>query len=269
MKQKIFTALFVVAFLLGPAHAQLGSQSFPSIDFTDDTLSDAELEAAETSFSNPGMLPDHPLYVFKQVKERFDLFLAFDKDAKAKLHLTFAQKRLSEARELVARNKTRVAEASLAAYKEELSQFSGAASSSLAAEGRMVLEKSAIVISSLIEKAPEQATPALQAVLNASLEEKEKIQRNKKARESEARIEIPKTTTTIAAPREKTPSTTLDKPATEEKPQQETGPAKEEPPAEKETKEGKKDKEDKPAPKSITIQTTLQPEQRVTVALPL
>lgn len=176
MKNTAFAAviLFIIA---SPAYAShLGAQSFPSVDFTDDTVTLAEMDLAETEFSNPGLLPDSPFYFLKRITENVRLLFTFDPEDKAKLHLDFAKTRLVEAKALIARNKTAVD--AINEYNKELETFGniskgiGTNVSALARESEDSLEKSSLVLSLVLEKAPQQAKPALEQALNNSIEKK-------------------------------------------------------------------------------------------------
>lgn len=167
-------AVCAVFFLgaLAPVSAQLGAQSFPRIDFSDDIVTDAEIDIAETEFSDPGMLPDHPFYFLKRLGEGIQSFLTFEKEGKARLHLSFAKTRLAEAKKMIEQNKPEEARAALDAFGSELENFplpNASASSE-------VLEKSIIVLGVVMEKAPEEARPALERAFNRSVEKKAGVQ---------------------------------------------------------------------------------------------
>src|SRR3989344_6026169 len=93
-------AILAIAF---PVHAQLGSQSFGTTDFSDTEVTESELQAAESSFEDAGMLPDNPFYGFKRLGEGLRLAFTFDGKGKEKLHLEFAKTRLAEAKKLAER----------------------------------------------------------------------------------------------------------------------------------------------------------------------
>jgi hypothetical protein len=63
--------------------------------------------ALETSYQNdyvlpyPGMLPDHPLYLVKMIRDRIREWTAFSPESKAELYLVLANKRIGAAQVLV------------------------------------------------------------------------------------------------------------------------------------------------------------------------
>ena len=57
----------------------------------------------------PGLLPDHPLYWLKMVRDRVRLWLAFNQTKKAELLLLYADKRLGAAKALAEGNKVALA----------------------------------------------------------------------------------------------------------------------------------------------------------------
>lgn len=166
--------MVVILSSVSPVYA-LGSQSFPVINYNDDVLTDAEIEAAETTFSDAGILPDNPFYFLKRFAEGIRLFFTFDGESKAKLHLDFAKTRLAEAKKLADGKKTESVNNSLAEFNKELNEFETASKgigknvSSLVKEGEEVLLKSRIVLGLVAEKVPESARPAIAQAINNSI----------------------------------------------------------------------------------------------------
>ena len=163
-------SLLIAIFLVSPAYAQLGSQSFPKIDSGSRVSSEAELELAETTFSDPGLLPDHPFYFLKQFKEKVQLIVTFDEKEKTKLHLKLAKTRLAEAKVLLGKNKTKEAEESVKDFSMEIEQVSGSNIPGVHNQSQDVLRKSSVVLESILERADEHAKPAIEKALNKSIE---------------------------------------------------------------------------------------------------
>ncbi len=182
--RKIIVPLLVCVLLFSTIYAQEAEAT------------EAEIESAETEFSNPGLLPDHPLYFFKKIKERVQLFLVFDDEGKAKLHLHLAKTRLAEAKRLIEKNKTMEAEDILEEYNLELERFEvrhkgiGRNVSTLVKESENVLQKSRIVLELVLAKAPEQARPGLERALNNSIEKEVRLKFRLENATEEERIEI-------------------------------------------------------------------------------
>lgn len=160
----------IVMLLVSTAYAQLGSQAFPKTDSGSRVSSEAELELAETTFSEPGILPDHPFYFLKQFKEKVQLIVTFDEKEKTKLHLKFAKTRLAEAKVLLDKNKTKEAEESVKDFGREIEQVSGRNISEIHNQSQDVLRKSSVVLESILERVDEHAKPAIEKALNKSIE---------------------------------------------------------------------------------------------------
>ena len=178
-KRRICIAImpFLIAILLvSPAYAQLGSQSFPKTDSGSGVSSEAELELAETTFSEPGLLPDHPFYFLKQFKEKIQLIVTFDEKEKTKLHLKLAKTRLAEAKVLLDKNKTKEAEESVKDFSREIEQVSGRNISGVHNRSQDVLRKSSVVLESILERVDEHAKPAIEKALNKSIEKSVRLE---------------------------------------------------------------------------------------------
>lgn len=170
MKKTIMFVIALAAFALPNAFADnLGSQSFGhDVNFQDSVITQAELELAG-SLPEPGILPDHPLYFLKRAGERVRLFLAFNDEDKASLHLNFAKLRLAETMKMAGKNKT--VDNVVGEFNMELNR-----TRNLSKEPRLmkevgdIAERSAIMLAQVLEKAPESAKPAIERALNNSIE---------------------------------------------------------------------------------------------------
>ncbi len=70
----------------------------------------------------PGLLPDHPLYWLKMVRDRAQLIITTNKDAKAERLLLYADKRLGAAWALIEGNKTALGVSTLTKAEKYLDQ---------------------------------------------------------------------------------------------------------------------------------------------------
>ncbi len=163
-----------------PIFAQVDLQSYQNPNsITNTTVSD--IEAAETEFSNAGLLPDNPFYFLKTIKEKIQLFLTFNKEGQAKLHLDYAKTRLAEAKKLIEKNKTEELNSTLEYFNSELANFESSTKgigknvSALVKESEDVLEKSRIVLELVREKVPDSARLAIEKAINNSIEKKVRI----------------------------------------------------------------------------------------------
>lgn len=164
--------LFIAIVLTIPAYAQLGSQSFGKSNFSNGTITKAEIEAAATTFSNPGILPDNPFYFFKRAKENIQLFFTFSAEDRAKLHLELAKTRLAEAKSLIEQNK--LATVPINDFNNEVREFNlsfngiGRNVSAIARESQDIFKKSTIVLNFVLSKTPEQASTGIKRAINVT-----------------------------------------------------------------------------------------------------
>lgn len=153
----LLAALTVVS----PVWAQLGSQSFPAVDFLDESTTRQEIEIAQASLPDPGILPDSPLYFLKRLAEGIREALTFDNGKKAALHLEFAKMRLSEAKTLSDGAKNDEAVKTVREFSSEIEK----AANDNAAAGQdesptkniVELRKNIVVLTAISEKVPEPA----------------------------------------------------------------------------------------------------------------
>ncbi len=124
-----------------------------------------------------GILPDSPLYVFKKMFESLDLFLTFDKAAKAEKYLKYAELRLAEAKEMVNKGKPEYVDKLLEEYEDKLEKANEIArvAQQIGKNVSKVVELVAIattvhldVLENVHEKVPEQAKPAIERAMEFS-----------------------------------------------------------------------------------------------------
>lgn len=127
---------------------------------------------------DPLLLPGHPFYFFKQARERFEGWFAFNDVKKTLFFLKQAERRLNESRALLDRGKEELAEKNLNKYGDAL-QKAIAKSSEVEARGgkdaQEVAEKVSeaalkhqSVLLSVYERVAESARPAIEKAMEAS-----------------------------------------------------------------------------------------------------
>ena len=140
----------------------------------------------ETELPDPGLTPDSPFYFLETIAEAIGTFFTFGDLKKAERHAALAAERLSEARAVVEKGKPEFAEKTLERYEMQLEK------SMAMAEKAMTKEKDAEkameivakagkttsrhleVLAEVYEKVPEEAKPAVENAMKASVKEHEK-----------------------------------------------------------------------------------------------
>jgi hypothetical protein len=128
--------------------------------------------------AKPWLLPDNPFYPFQRVIERIQLMLTFDPEAKARLHLQFAERRLAELNEEIAKNQTQYMKGLYNDYEIEINE-TGKEVNATKGLGRNVTElaehvsnatyKHVLVLERVLEKVPDQAKPSIEHAINVSI----------------------------------------------------------------------------------------------------
>lgn len=134
-------------------------------------LSQEDLPAA-------GTLPDSPFYGFKIFGERVRLWLTFNETERAILKLQLAEVRLAEFKNLMSKNETRLAERVGIQYESDMDEVNNYVNRS-ATQGKNVTElaehvsnrtyKHILVLQRILEKAPDEAKPTIERVINKSI----------------------------------------------------------------------------------------------------
>ncbi len=148
-----------------------------------------ETAAEDLLGTQAGDTPDSWTYGFKRFFENVQLWLTFDNLEKAKVKYRFAQLRLAEAGKLVEKNRTELAQQLMREYETELNDTNSISETALA-QGRNITAlvdimnenayRHMLVLQKVYGKVPESAKPALEKVMEISLE---------RHREAVARIE--------------------------------------------------------------------------------
>jgi hypothetical protein len=132
----------------------------------------------------PGILPDHPLYSLKMIRDRILEFLTRDTIKRAELFVLFADKRLGAARALIEGGKADLGATTIAKAEIYLERAIDQASLAKQEKKEMgdlfdKLEKSQKkhieVIEELLIKAPDSAQPGLKSALKKSQESLERV----------------------------------------------------------------------------------------------
>jgi len=142
--------------------------------------------AQETELPDPGLTPDSPFYFLETIVEEIVTFFTFGDLKKAARYAALSAERLSEARAVVEKGKPEFAEKTLARYEDQLNN-SIARAKKAQAKGQStekVMEVLAKVgkatsvhlevLAEVYNKVPEQAKPAIENAMKASLKGHEK-----------------------------------------------------------------------------------------------
>lgn len=134
--------------------------------------------AMAQELAKPWLLPDNPFYPLQRAIERFQLMLTSDPEAKAKLHLTFAERRLAELNETLAKNQIQYVKELSNDYENEINE-TGKELNATEGLGRNVTDlaeyvsnvtyKHILVLERVLEKVPDQAKPSIEHAINVSI----------------------------------------------------------------------------------------------------
>ncbi|MCK5044920.1 hypothetical protein KAR26_04320 [Candidatus Parcubacteria bacterium] len=134
--------------------------------------------AQETELPDPGLTPDSPFYFLETIVEGIGTFFTFGDLKKAERYATLAAERLAEARAVVEKGKPEIAEKALTRYENQLNNSIARAEKAQAkgentAKVMEVVGKATSVhlevLAELYEKVPEQAKPAIEKAMKASV----------------------------------------------------------------------------------------------------
>ena len=152
--------------------------------------------AQETELPDPGLTPDSPFYFLERIAESIGTFFTFGDLKKAERHAILAAERLAEARAIAGKGKPELTEKTLERYERQL-QNSMARVEKAQAKGEnaeKVIEvlarvgqttsKHLEVLAEVYEKVPEQAKPAIENAMKASVKGHEKAVEALKAQDA-------------------------------------------------------------------------------------
>ncbi|MFH1727345.1 MAG: DUF5667 domain-containing protein, partial [Pseudomonadota bacterium] len=134
--------------------------------------------AQETELPDPGLTPDSPFYFLETITEEIGTFFTFGDLKKAERHVALATERLAETQAIAGKGKPELTEKTLERYEMQL-QNSMARAEKAQAKGEntekvmtrvgQATSKHLEVLVEIYEKVPEQAKPAIENAMKASL----------------------------------------------------------------------------------------------------
>jgi len=133
----LFFAVGILAFSVVRVSAATQSQNYKIAPVENVSTEKVATQEAQTSndyfLAYPGLLPDHPLYFLKMVRDRIWLWLTNNSLKKAELLLLFADKRLGAAKALIEGNKVELGVSTMTKGEKYLERA--------IAQGKMAAEK--------------------------------------------------------------------------------------------------------------------------------
>lgn len=171
----LFIYLFVLVILTGQtAYAGSSNSSSPS-------------EKIQYDLAYPGMLPDHPLYKLKVLRDKISINLINDPLKKADFYLLQTDKGILSSAILVDKNKLKLAEETLLKAENnftlltyELKKLDKKPSAQLVKKLKTASLKHQEVISSLIKRVPKENKKIFETVLNFSKTNLQTVERLQK-----------------------------------------------------------------------------------------
>jgi len=142
--------------------------------------------AQETELPDPGLTPDSPFYFLETIAEGIGTFFTFGDLKKAERHAALAAERLAEVKAVVEKGKPEFAEKTLERYEDQLEKSIARAEKAMAkgkstekvmevlAKVGKATSKHLEVLAEVYEKVPEQAKPAIENAMKASVKGHEK-----------------------------------------------------------------------------------------------
>jgi hypothetical protein len=132
---------------------------------------------AQEEIKKPRITPDNPIYFFKILLERFQIWITFDPEARAKLRLYLAENRLAEMKTVIEKGKLEVIERLSTEYEKEMNESNkdidkavslGRNVSGLVEHVAKVTKKHISVLESLLDKVPQVAIPHIKLAIDVS-----------------------------------------------------------------------------------------------------
>jgi len=152
--------------------------------------------AQDTEFPSPGLLPDSPFYFLETIAESIGTFFTFGDLKKAERYATLAAERLAEVQAVVEKGKSEFAEKTLERYEMQLNNSIARAERAQAkgqntekvmeviAKVGQATSKHLEVLAEVYEKVPDQAKPAIENAMKASVKGHEKAVEALKAQDA-------------------------------------------------------------------------------------
>lgn len=155
---------------------------------TDLSLSEIKIEGKEVLYQlpYPGLLPDHPFYFIKAIRDRFLDFLTRDNLKKAELYLLYSDKRLNMARGLSEKGKwsLMISTASkgekyslkMIDYLKRAKKQGSAPTNDFLLKAKLSNEKHREILENLLKETPQGERQGLISVINLNQEIKKLLE---------------------------------------------------------------------------------------------
>lgn len=136
------------------------------------------ISAFAEELPNPGILPDHPLYPFKNFLEKIRLWLTFDPEARVRFRAFLAEQRLAEINAMMQKRKFEFVQKLVEDYERELNEMENETerTSNFEKNKTAILEhvcnttyKHIAVLERVLSRSPEAARFGLERAINASM----------------------------------------------------------------------------------------------------
>lgn len=133
---------------------------------------------SEEELTDPGLLPDHPLYFLKSLSENVGTFFTFGEINRANRQMMLAEKRLAEAQALMAQGETELAEKIMNRYQKRFAhalafaqraQEAGQNTNKVMAKIAENTLRHQAVLSRVYDQVPKEAKAAIQSAMENSL----------------------------------------------------------------------------------------------------
>lgn len=185
----LFFAIAILAFSVVRVSAATQSQNYKIAPVENATTEKVATQEAQTNndyfLAYPGLLPDHPLYSLKMVRDRIWLWLTTNSLKKAELLLLFADKRLGAAKALIEGNKVELGVSTITKGEKYLERAiaQGKIATEKGEDAQALLEKLSQatlkhqeVLTELVNKVPESFKESLTKAISATQKSYEQIQ---------------------------------------------------------------------------------------------
>ncbi len=137
-------------------------------------------KAQEAELPDPGLTPDSPFYFLERITEAIGTFFTFGDIKKVERHTALAAERLAEVKVMAEKEKPKLLEKTLERYENQLvkallrtkkAETKGKDTKELAKTITEATYKHIIVLEEVLEKAPEEAKPAIRHAMKISTKE--------------------------------------------------------------------------------------------------
>ena len=185
----LFFAVGILAFSVVRISAAAQSQNYriaPVENVSTEKVATQEAQTKTDYFlAYPGLLPDHPLYFLKMVRDRIWLWLTNNSLKKAELLLLFADKRLGAAKALIEGNKVELGVSTMtkgekylerAIAQGKIAAEKGEDAQAFLAKLSQATLKHQEVLTELVNKVPESFKESLEKAVNEAQKSYEQIQ---------------------------------------------------------------------------------------------